>query len=294
MTKLLRASLIAIIAFTPAAALAEPSLRGRIDFREQAHPIQWLFIYARNTETGQVYESKSDAQGLFTFENLEAGPYILTAEREGIERVIKTARVEQGSTTEVALLAIPSRMTGNTAVDKHIASSNAQGGSYPAGNISYLNINDALDLYLMWVYFVILGLLSAYGVYRYRLVYLFLRYRNHSPKPKARFEEDRLPRVTVQLPLFNEMYVAERLIESVTGLDYPRHLLEIQVLDDSTDDTTRRASAVVKKYADQGFNISYHHRENRAGFKAGALEAGLKKAAGEFILIFDADFTPRA
>src|SRR5438270_12820344 len=83
----------------------------------------------------------------------------------------------------------------------------ANGGRYPAGNLSYLNVNDWLDLYLMWVYFGILGLLSIYGVYRYRLVYLFLRYRRHTPRPKARFAPGRLPPVTVQLPLFNEMSV---------------------------------------------------------------------------------------
>ena len=89
------------------------------------------------------------------------------------------------------------------------------------------------------------------------------------------------------------MYVAERLIDSVVKLEYPRELLEIQVLDDSTDDTVEIASRVVKKYFDQGFDITYHHRADRTGFKAGALEAGLKKSSGELILIFDADFAPR-
>ena len=192
------------------------------------------------------------------------------------------------------LLAFPLFDSGNTAIDKYIASSEAQGGRYPAGNISYLNVNDALDLYFMWVYFLILGLLSVYGVYRYRLVYLFLRYQKHRPQPKFKFAADRLPRVTVQLPLYNEMYVAERLIEAVTKLEYPCDLLEIQVLDDSTDDTTQIASAAVTKHREQGFNITYHHRDDREGFKAGALEAGLKKASGELILIFDADFVPRA
>jgi cellulose synthase/poly-beta-1,6-N-acetylglucosamine synthase-like glycosyltransferase len=90
------------------------------------------------------------------------------------------------------------------------------------------------------------------------------------------------------------MYVAERLIEAVVKLDYPRELLEIQVLDDSIDDTQQIASAAVNKYFEQGFDIIYHHRDDREGFKAGALEAGLKKSSGEFVLIFDADFVPRA
>jgi cellulose synthase/poly-beta-1,6-N-acetylglucosamine synthase-like glycosyltransferase len=89
------------------------------------------------------------------------------------------------------------------------------------------------------------------------------------------------------------MYVAERLIKAVSEIDYPRELLEIQVLDDSTDETREIASRAVKSCFDQGFNISYRHRENRIGFKAGALEAGLKNSTGDLVLIFDADFVPR-
>jgi cellulose synthase/poly-beta-1,6-N-acetylglucosamine synthase-like glycosyltransferase len=89
------------------------------------------------------------------------------------------------------------------------------------------------------------------------------------------------------------MYVAERLIDAVARLDYPRELLEIQVLDDSTDQTAEIACRAVQKYFDQGIDIGYHHRDTREGFKAGALEAGLKKSSGEFVLIFDADFAPR-
>jgi cellulose synthase/poly-beta-1,6-N-acetylglucosamine synthase-like glycosyltransferase len=301
MIKLFKAALFAMfVSCLAPCAFAEISIRGTIgDVRGYSStqpygsPIQWLFITARNTQTGNTRQSKSDAAGVFSFEDLEAGRYILIAENPGNQRVLELVTVERGKQTEVHLLAPLAQLTGNDAVDKFLASSNAQGGNYPAGNISYINLNDALDLYFMWAYFGILGLLSAYGFYRYRLIYLFLRYRKHPPRPKARFAEDKLPRVTVQLPLFNEMYVSERLIDSVVRLDYPRHLLEIQVLDDSTDDTSQIAAAVVEKYADAGFDISYHHRENREGFKAGALDAGLKKAKGEFILIFDADFTPR-
>jgi cellulose synthase/poly-beta-1,6-N-acetylglucosamine synthase-like glycosyltransferase len=100
----------------------------------------------------------------------------------------------------------------------------------------------------------------------------------------------RLPRVTVQLPLFNEMYVVERLLASVTRIRYPKDLLEIQVLDDSVDETTQIARAAVEEYREQGFDIHYLHRADRTGFKAGALDAGLARATGEFILIFDADF----
>ena len=205
---------------------------------------------------------------------------MLSSECPGEDRILGSAVVEAGKTTQVELLALPLPETGNGAVDKYIASSSPQGGRYPAGNISYLNVNDALDLYFMWVYFGILGLLSVYGIYRYRLVYLFLRYQKHKPRPKAKFAAGRLPRVTVQLPLFNEMYVAERLIDAVTMLDYPRELLEIQVLDDSTDDTGRIASAAVKKYFDEGFDISYHHRDGPHRLQSRRAGSGAQEGFG--------------
>ena len=100
------------------------------------------------------------------------------------------------------------------------------------------------------------------------------------------------PPVTIQLPLFNERLVAERLIDAAAGLDYPPHLLQIQVLDDSTDDTTRRARSRVESWRARGVAIELLHRADRTGFKAGALAAGLKSATGEIIVIFDADFVP--
>ncbi len=114
--------------------------------------------------------------------------------------------------------------------------------------------------------------------------------RNKVTEPPSRFAE--LPRVTIQLPIFNEQFVIDRLVDSICKLDYPREKLDIQVLDDSTDETVEVARAVVERYAALGHPISYHHRDNREGFKAGALQEGLKSAKGEFVAIFDADFVP--
>jgi len=160
-------------------------------------------------------------------------------------------------------------------------------------NISYLYRLDVFDLIVIGSYFGILAILSIYGFYRFRLVYTFIRYRHRRPEPLGYFSEGELPAVTVQLPLFNEMYVVERLLKAVTALDYPRDRLEIQVLDDSTDETAIIARREVEMYRRQGFTIEYLHREDRRGFKAGALAEGLARARGDFILIFDADFIPR-
>jgi cellulose synthase/poly-beta-1,6-N-acetylglucosamine synthase-like glycosyltransferase len=149
---------------------------------------------------------------------------------------------------------------------------------------------NAFDLSILIPYFTILVILSIYGIHRYYLAYLYLKNRHKLPSPRQQFE--RLPRVTVQLPIFNERYVIERLLEAVTRIDYPRELIEIQVLDDSTDETGMVCSRLVSEYAGAGYPITYHHRQHREGFKAGALAEGMKTATGEFIAIFDADFVP--
>jgi cellulose synthase/poly-beta-1,6-N-acetylglucosamine synthase-like glycosyltransferase len=147
------------------------------------------------------------------------------------------------------------------------------------------------DLALLIPYFAVMIVLSIYGIHRYTLCYLYHKYReNYDPNPGGHF--DQLPRVTVQLPIFNEQFVIDRLIEAICAMEYPRDKLEIQVLDDSTDETTAVASATVERYAALGLPIAYIHRMNRYGFKAGALDEGLKVAKGEFIAIFDADFVP--
>jgi cellulose synthase/poly-beta-1,6-N-acetylglucosamine synthase-like glycosyltransferase len=144
-------------------------------------------------------------------------------------------------------------------------------------------------------YFGVLFLLSFYGSHRYLMVYLYRRYASGAaPEPFDRYAEDDLPVVTVQLPLFNERYVCERLIDAVAVFDYPRELLEIQVLDDSTDDTTEIAQAAVDRWAAEGLDITLIHRFDRTGYKAGALKEGLAVARGEFVAVFDADFVPEA
>ncbi len=150
---------------------------------------------------------------------------------------------------------------------------------------------NSLEFAAVIFYTALMVVLSAYGLHRYHLIRLYYRYRDQALKePSSQFAD--LPRVTVQLPIYNEQYMVEELLESVCRLDYPRHLLDIQVLDDSTDETTLVARNAVEHWAAEGHPIEYIHRRHREGFKAGALQAGLGRARGEIIAIFDADFRP--
>src|SRR5947199_2926955 len=124
---------------------------------------------------------------------------------------------------------------------------------------------------------VLIGL-SAYGIHRYVIIYLFLKHRRRHTVPAGHFEH--LPKVTMQLPIFNEVYVVERLLRSVSEIDYPKDLLQIQVLDDSTDDTRALTSSCVAELQSRGLNVELIHRTDRTGFKAGTLETGPASGAG--------------
>ena len=140
-------------------------------------------------------------------------------------------------------------------------------------------------------YTVVLLGLSVYGLHRYAIIYWFLKKPKHGVVPPSRFEQ--LPSVTIQLPVFNEYFVVERLLEAVARIDYPRDRLEIQLLDDSTDESFELARERIGELRKQGLDISHLHRTDRRGFKAGALEAGMAVARGEFVFILDADFVPQ-
>ena len=155
-----------------------------------------------------------------------------------------------------------------------------------------LYATNSFDVAIMIPYFFVMTVLAVYGIHRYALVFNYYKNRKHIAGPPP--EISVWPRVTVQLPIYNEKYVIERLVEAIAAFDYPRELLDIQVLDDSTDETQEVAANCVERYRQLGVPVSYIHRDNREGFKAGALQEGLKTAQGEFVAIFDADFIPPA
>lgn len=150
---------------------------------------------------------------------------------------------------------------------------------------------DWFDWAMMIPYFAVLLVLSLYGMHRYEMIRAYYKNKHKLPTvAPTNFEQ--LPKVTIQLPLFNERFVVDRLVDEICKMDYPKELLQIQILDDSTDETHPYTERLVAEYRAAGYPIEYRHRTNRHGYKAGALQEGMEHATGEFIAIFDADFVP--
>jgi cellulose synthase/poly-beta-1,6-N-acetylglucosamine synthase-like glycosyltransferase len=148
-----------------------------------------------------------------------------------------------------------------------------------------------LEILLLVLYGLCLTFILGFSLTQFHLTRLARRaYRQRSGPPPP--EPPRWPRVTVQLPIYNELYVVERIISAAAGLDYPADKLHLQVLDDSTDETVTLAAAAVARFRAQGLRIDHVRRPTRQGYKAGALAHGLLETDGEFIAIFDADFVP--
>jgi cellulose synthase/poly-beta-1,6-N-acetylglucosamine synthase-like glycosyltransferase len=151
---------------------------------------------------------------------------------------------------------------------------------------------DTLAAITVYAYFGILLVLSVYGIHRYFILYLYFRHYKFGKRRERPLVPAQLPSVTIQLPLYNELYVARRVIEAAARVRYPRERLRIQVLDDSTDDTCRVARETVEELRARGINAEYYHRVDRRGYKAGALESGLGHTGDELVAVFDADFVP--
>jgi cellulose synthase/poly-beta-1,6-N-acetylglucosamine synthase-like glycosyltransferase len=150
---------------------------------------------------------------------------------------------------------------------------------------------DSLTVLLPAAYIAVLGVLSLFGLHRLHVLWLYRRHRGERPVASPL---DTLPTVTVQLPVFNERAVVGRLVDAACRLDWPLDRLEIQILDDSTDDTVAQSRALAARWRTHGVDVRVLHRTDRTGYKAGALAAGLRECKGDVIAMFDADFVPEA
>ena len=153
-------------------------------------------------------------------------------------------------------------------------------------------LTEILEYTVLTIYVVCLGLIVLYSVMQLHLIIVFLRRRKKVVKVAPLSDEDDHPFVTVQLPIYNELYVVERLLDSVAALDYPKDRFEIQLLDDSDDETLEVAAKKIAELQARGIQAIHVRRPERGGFKAGALAYGMEHAKGESIAVFDADFIP--
>lgn len=149
-----------------------------------------------------------------------------------------------------------------------------------------------VSLLILSVYAAALLILFLFAIHALSMVVFYLRLRPHDPPLDNAGSPSELPVVTIQLPIYNELHVVRRLLDAICALEYPRHLLEIQLLDDSNDETRALLADLVTRRRAEGFDLTHIHREDRSGYKAGALSAGLARSRGEMIAIFDADFIP--
>ena len=147
-----------------------------------------------------------------------------------------------------------------------------------------------VDEVVLLAYIFSLTIILVFASHGFIMLYYHNKYEKNNPLENEKMLFDK--KVTIQLPLYNELYVSKRLIDAVCNIDYPKELLEIQVLDDSTDETVKVVADVVREKQDDGFDIKHIRREIRSGFKAGALKEGMLTAKGEYVAIFDADFVP--
>ena len=152
-----------------------------------------------------------------------------------------------------------------------------------------------IETIVISIYTLAILMIFVYALAQLNLLtnYLSGSKTNHQSPQFDLSNPEQVPYVTIQLPVYNELYVIERLLNNIAKIDYPKHKLEIQVLDDSTDESLKTTKLQVQKLQQTGLDIKHLHRKNREGFKAGALKEGLKTAQGEFIAIFDADFLPK-
>jgi len=245
------------------------------------NPVEKVTIQIKDSDSTTVFTTETDENGVYTFKNVPAGNYQL--------QIVDRDYENKGFPIELKAEQAPVYT-----LDPFMASL----------KVSWIfNWGDSGGIEHYWSHFTAKIILILYGaclvlVFFYSILQLSLSIayaRNRKPKAaeiKPIFDPNTTPFVTIQLPMYNELFVADRIIETIAAFDYPREKLQIQVLDDSTDETKDVIAKKVAEVAARGINIQHIHRVDRTGYKAGALDAAMDQVQGEFIAIFDADFVP--
>lgn len=282
---MLRSGILVLFVLLSGLGMAEsivPFVKGNLIDAKTENPIEDVRMTIQNLDSTQFYKAKTDEEGVFEFKNIPEGDYKLIVTDRVYNRVV-----------------VPFTLDSNHLINGYTFT------EFPVGRkVSWMfDWGDKGEKEHYWSHFVGKGLIIIYFsclilIFFYSILQLSLAI-TYMRKKKERLSEEtpafdlsNAPKVTVQLPMFNEMYVAERIIETVAQFDYPRDKFQIQVLDDSTDETKDLIAKKVAEVAATGINIQHVHRVDRTGYKAGALDAAMDQVEGDFIAIFDADFVP--
>jgi cellulose synthase/poly-beta-1,6-N-acetylglucosamine synthase-like glycosyltransferase len=259
-----------------------PFVKGTLIDLKTESEIEKVKLTIQNMDSTRFYYAETNEEGLFEFKKVPVGEY----------KLIVTDRVYN-------------RVVVNFELDSNHLENGYTFTTFPVGRkVSWMfDWGDKGDKEHYWshlvskivliFYFACLILIFFYSVLQLSLAITYKRKKkNRLAEPTPAFDLNTAPKVTVQLPMFNEMYVADRIIETIAKFDYPRDKFQIQVLDDSTDETKDLIAKKVAEIAATGINIQHIHRVDRTGYKAGALDAAMDQVEGDFIAIFDADFIP--
>lgn len=274
--------LISLLATSISFAEQAKFVQGSLTDSKTKKPVEEVGIILYNSDSSKVYTTETNEEGIYSFPNVELGNYTLqvwdkTYNPDKYKITLSTKDIEHGYTQS------------NIPVGRKVSWMFDWGDS---GDQEHY-WSHFVSKIIMAIYFICLILIFFYSVLQLSLAIAYVRTKKKRDELKTpAFDLDKAPKVTVQLPMFNELYVAERIIDTVSKFDYPRDKFQIQVLDDSTDETQEIVAKKVAEVAATGINIQHIHRTDRTGYKAGALDDAMDKVEGEFIAIFDADFVP--
>lgn len=280
---MLRINLILLLAFATNFLYAQKAdfVRGTVNDIKTERPVDKVELTITDLDSSTFYHAVSNDEGVFEFKDIPLGEYKLIVTDRTYNPVTIPFELVAKDTSGYTFTAFPIGRKVSWMLDWGDSGDQEHYWSHLTSK------------WLLGFYFVCLILIFFYSVLQLSLAIAYVRTKRDRAEEKTPdFDLSKAPKVTVQLPMFNEMYVAERIIETIAKFEYPRDKFQIQVLDDSTDETKDLIAKKVAEVAATGVNIQHIHRVDRTGYKAGALDDAMDRVEGEFIAIFDADFIP--
>jgi cellulose synthase/poly-beta-1,6-N-acetylglucosamine synthase-like glycosyltransferase len=289
LSHLIKVSLVLIsVVFTSYSfATTAEFVKGNIIDIKTERAIDNVALTIQNEDSTKFYHATTDSEGQFSFKNIPLGKHTLIVTDKTYNPLRISFELKEEHLNGYTFTEFPVSRKVSWLLDWGDSGDEEHYWSHLVSKI------------IIVIYFACLMLILFYSILQLSLAIAYVRNKMRKKKAGDAIKEDgpvydpaNTPKVTVQLPMFNELYVADRIIETVAAFDYPADKLQIQVLDDSTDETKDVIAKKVAEVAARGVNIQHIHRVDRTGYKAGALDDAMDQVEGEFIAIFDADFIP--